>query len=119
MHDFKSLLLLVSFEVAIPYIAPVPAKHLVGCLHEEKECRTPPLPVLQVELNTIASSFGCLSTLVGRMHRFILERSGRPDQVGCACLSLESATASIVTCHCFKLTHAFALIPASGWSQPN
>lgn len=31
--------------------------------------------LLQVELNTIASSFGCLSTLVGRMHRHILEFS--------------------------------------------
>lgn len=30
--------------------------------------------LLQVELNTIAASFGCLSTLVSRMHRHILER---------------------------------------------
>ena len=40
-----------------------------------------PLPVtlphlLQVELNTIASSFGCLSTLVARMHRYLLGRLG-------------------------------------------
>lgn len=35
--------------------------------------------VVQVELNTIASSFGCLSTLVSRMHKHILERSARPD----------------------------------------
>lgn len=32
----------------------------------------------QVELNTIASSFGCLSTLVSRMHRHILDRSAQP-----------------------------------------
>ncbi|EFN54901.1 hypothetical protein CHLNCDRAFT_9965, partial [Chlorella variabilis] len=30
----------------------------------------------QVELNTIASSFGCLSTLVARMHRYLLGRLG-------------------------------------------
>lgn len=29
-----------------------------------------------MELNTIASSFGCLSTLVGRLHRHLLDRSG-------------------------------------------
>ena len=37
---------------------------------------SPTSSLLQVELNTIASSFGCLSTLVGRMHRHLLERSG-------------------------------------------
>lgn len=35
----------------------------------------------QVELNTIASSFGCLSTLVGKLHHYILERSASPDEV--------------------------------------
>lgn len=30
----------------------------------------------QVELNTVASSFGCLSTLVARMHRYLLGRLG-------------------------------------------
>ena len=34
---------------------------------------------LQVELNTIASSFGSLSTLVSGLHKHILERAGRPD----------------------------------------
>ncbi|CAL8463402.1 g2936 [Coccomyxa elongata] len=38
----------------------------------------PSSTLLQVELNTIASSFGCLSTLVSRMHRHILERSAQP-----------------------------------------
>jgi len=37
---------------------------------------SPTASLLQVELNTIASSFGCLSTLVGRMHHYLLERSG-------------------------------------------
>ena len=37
---------------------------------------SPTSSLLQVELNTIASSFGCLSTLVGRMHRYLMERSG-------------------------------------------
>jgi glutathione synthase len=37
---------------------------------------SPTSSLLQVELNTIASSFGCLSTLVGLMHRYLLERSG-------------------------------------------
>jgi len=31
----------------------------------------------QVELNTIASSFGCLSTQVSHMHKYILERSSQ------------------------------------------
>lgn len=33
-------------------------------------------PLTQVELNTIASSFGCLSTLVARGHRYLLGRLG-------------------------------------------
>ena len=33
----------------------------------------------QVELNTIASSFGALSTLVSGLHKHVLERAGRPD----------------------------------------
>jgi hypothetical protein len=31
-----------------------------------------------VELNTIASSFGCLSTLMTRLHRHVLGRAGIP-----------------------------------------
>jgi len=34
---------------------------------------------MQVELNTIASSFGCLSTQVCKMHRYIVDRAGQPD----------------------------------------
>jgi len=30
--------------------------------------------LLQIELNTIAASFGCLSARVSRLHRFLLER---------------------------------------------
>lgn len=36
----------------------------------------PTSSMLQVELNTIASSFGCLSTLVGGLHRFIFGKEG-------------------------------------------
>ena len=36
---------------------------------------------LQVELNTIASSFGCLSTQVCKLHRYIVERAGQPKLV--------------------------------------
>jgi len=35
----------------------------------------PTSSLLQVELNTIASSFGCLSTLVTRLHRHIMQRA--------------------------------------------
>jgi hypothetical protein len=42
---------------------------LKGCA-----CATP-----QVELNTIASSFGCLSTLTSGLHRYILQRSSRSE----------------------------------------
>ncbi len=38
----------------------------------------PTSTMLQVELNTIASSFGCLSTLVSQLHRYILDKSGIP-----------------------------------------
>ncbi|KAL4538452.1 hypothetical protein Ndes2526B_g03244 [Nannochloris sp. 'desiccata'] len=37
---------------------------------------SPTSSLLQVELNTIASSFGCLSTLVSRLHHYLMERSG-------------------------------------------
>ena len=47
--------------------------------------------VLQVELNTIASSFGCLSTQVCKMHRYIVERAGQPE------LDLSSLPANDVT----------------------
>ncbi|KAK9837801.1 hypothetical protein WJX74_005284 [Apatococcus lobatus] len=36
--------------------------------------------LLQVELNTIASSFGCLSTLMTQLHHYILQRAGCSDQ---------------------------------------
>ena len=41
---------------------------------------TPTGGLLQVELNTIASSFGCLSTLVSRMHAYILGMSGATEE---------------------------------------
>lgn len=41
----------------------------------------PSSTMLQVELNTIASSFGCLATLVSSLHRYILGRSGVTREV--------------------------------------
>lgn len=41
---------------------------------------------MQVELNTISSSFGCLCTLVVQMHRYIMEHQGASQQVGVLCL---------------------------------
>ncbi len=35
----------------------------------------------QVEMNTIASSFGCLSTIVSQMHRYTTSRSEGPQPV--------------------------------------
>lgn len=41
---------------------------------------------MQVELNTIASSFGALSAVVSRMHEYTASRSGRSDMVRpCPC----------------------------------
>lgn len=37
---------------------------------------------VQVELNTIASSFGPLSAVVSRMHEYTVSRCGRSDMVG-------------------------------------
>lgn len=41
----------------------------------------PTSTMLQVELNTIASSFGCLATLVSSLHRYILGRSGVSQEI--------------------------------------
>ncbi|CAK0740272.1 hypothetical protein CVIRNUC_001238 [Coccomyxa viridis] len=41
----------------------------------------PSSTLMQVELNTIASSFGCLSTQVCKLHRYIVERAGQPELV--------------------------------------
>ena len=51
--------------------------------------------ILQVELNTIASSFGCLSTQVARMHRFIIERANLQEAFPSADLPVNTAMASI------------------------
>lgn len=42
---------------------------------------TPTNSLLQVEINTIASSFGCLSTLTSRLHRHLLEWAGAEPAV--------------------------------------
>ena len=52
--------------------------------HNNLNTRPTASPPLQVELNTIASSFGCLSTLVSRMHAYLLGRLGAPAGQGAA-----------------------------------
>ena len=44
---------------------------------------------MQVEFNTIASSFGCLVTLVSRMHRYLLQRAGASAEVRLLSVRLE------------------------------
>ena len=51
-------------------------ERVLAVLRSDYMLHTPTNSLLQVELNTIASSFGCLSTLVGRMHRYLLGRLG-------------------------------------------
>lgn len=38
-------------------------------------------PPLQIEINTIASSFGCLSHQVGQLHRYLLTRNAGSDEL--------------------------------------
>ncbi|CAI5724275.1 unnamed protein product [Hyaloperonospora brassicae] len=49
------------------------AQHVTDGTVDEKQMQQ---QLLQVELNTIASSFGCISSLVSDMHRFLLSRFG-------------------------------------------
>lgn len=48
----------------------------------------------QVELNTISSSFGCLCTLVGQLHKYIMEHQGASEQVHHCIMASLSADAS-------------------------
>jgi glutathione synthetase len=52
--------------------ARLPAELSLVLTRSDYMLHAPTSTMLQVELNTIASSFGCLSTLVGGLHRFIL-----------------------------------------------
>ena len=54
-------------------------ERVLAVLRSDYMLHTPTNSLLQVELNTIASSFGCLSTLVGRMHRYLLGRLGASE----------------------------------------
>jgi len=59
--------------------------------------------LLQVELNTIASSFGCLSAKVSRMHRYIAERYRLPSRSlpeNPADEALPAAIAQANACYC-------------------
>ena len=55
---------------------PLPREISLVLTRSDYMLHAPTSTMLQVELNTIASSFGCLSTLVGRLHRFILGKAG-------------------------------------------
>lgn len=52
--------------------------------------------MLQVELNTIASSFGCLSTQVSKLHRFMLGRAGFQEEELATMLPENNAMDNIV-----------------------
>lgn len=56
----------------------------------------PTSTMLQVELNTIASSFGCLSTLVGGLHRFILGKAGVEKEVVDGALPVNTSMTALV-----------------------
>ena len=56
--------------------------------------------ILQVEINMIAASFGCLSALVTRMHQYTLEKSGVLEAGRVAeNKSLEGLAAGIAAAH--------------------
>lgn len=62
--------------------------------------------LLQVELNTIASSFGALSTLLSQMHRYILQRASAPTEE--ASLPPNNVTAEIADAIAAAV-HAYAV----------
>ncbi|KAI7842580.1 hypothetical protein COHA_003684 [Chlorella ohadii] len=76
--EFMARLLRVFRETADVRHArqAVGQERLLAVLRSDYMLHAPTNSLLQVELNTIASSFGCLSTLVARMHRYLLGRLG-------------------------------------------
>ena len=67
----------------------------------------------QVELNTISSSFGCLCTLVGQLHKYIMEHQGASEQVHhCNMAFLPAAAFS--SCRAVYPHHVMMQIPALG-----
>lgn len=78
--DFTARLLQVFKETAAVRAAQQGSERVLAITRSDYMLHQPTNSLLQVELNTIASSFGCLSTLVGRLHRYLLQRSGVPQQ---------------------------------------
>ncbi|KAK9815717.1 hypothetical protein WJX72_008516 [[Myrmecia] bisecta] len=77
--DFTAKLLEVYRDNLALWQSRASSELVLGIHRSDYMLDEPSSTLLQVELNTIASSFGCLSTLTGQMHRYILERSDRPN----------------------------------------
>jgi glutathione synthase len=74
--DFTGNLLRISRTVELEGVAQ-PLRlgiHRSDYMMHQPHDSTEPARALQIELNTISSSFGCLSTRISAMHRFLLER---------------------------------------------
>ena len=69
---------------------PNPVKATPWCILHGSQ----PALAVQVEMNTVASSFGCLSTIVSRMHRYTTSRdqSAQPVRVDAVALYLLPAS---------------------------
>ncbi|KAL4424506.1 hypothetical protein ABPG77_006815 [Micractinium sp. CCAP 211/92] len=73
---FTARLLQVFRDTAAERHARRDQEGVLAVLRSDYMLHAPTNSLLQVELNTIASSFGCLSTLVSRMHAYLLGRLG-------------------------------------------
>lgn len=89
-----------------PYIVAGRPEVALGIHRSDYMLDAPSQGFLQVELNTIASSFGCLSSQVTRMHNYILSRLPSSVLVSCkqkkleraACLADQRCTDSLLLC---------------------
>lgn len=92
---FTARLLQVFRETADARHARRGEEGVLAVLRSDYMLHAPTNSLLQVELNTIASSFGCLSTLVSRMHAYLLGRLGA-SEAELAALPAHNAMDSIV-----------------------
>lgn len=77
--DFTAKLLEVLQATAEERGARRDREGVLAVLRSDYMLHEPTNSLLQVEVNTIASSFGCLSTLVGHMHAYLTDRLGLPE----------------------------------------
>ncbi|PSC71148.1 glutathione synthetase [Micractinium conductrix] len=77
--EFTGRLLRVLRDTAAERAARRDSEGVLAVLRSDYMLHAPTNGLLQVELNTIASSFGCLSTLVSRMHAYLLGRLGASE----------------------------------------